>query len=74
MSPELWRCVGPFALDGVLPDFERVLRQGDEAERRGAALALLASPLAAARALVATEMEIAAEIARGNLTWDRLGG
>src|SRR5919109_40407 len=33
VSPELWRCVGPFARGQVLADLERVLATGDEPER-----------------------------------------
>jgi hypothetical protein len=39
VHPELWRCVGPFASD-ALDDLERALRDGDEATRRAATLAL----------------------------------
>ncbi|HYD29355.1 MAG TPA: EboA domain-containing protein [Azospirillaceae bacterium] len=44
VSPELWRCVGPFADDAALADLERALASRDEAERAGAAEALAASP------------------------------
>jgi len=40
VSPELWRCVGPFADDAALADLERVLTTGDETEQRAAASAL----------------------------------
>lgn len=44
ISPELWRCVGPFANEQegrtLLADLRRVLAQGDEAERAAARQAL----------------------------------
>ncbi len=72
VSPELWRCVGPFAVASLLPDLERALGGEDETERRAAALALASSPAAEARALLAGADEIAAEIESGALTWERL--
>lgn len=44
VSPELWRCVGPFADESALEDLERALAGTDEWERQGAALALLSTP------------------------------
>jgi len=44
VSPELWRCVGPFADDAMLNDLERVLISGTEPERQGATLALANCP------------------------------
>ncbi len=72
VSPELWRCVGPFAVASLLPDLERALRGEDETERRAAALALAASPAAEARVLLAGAGALAAEIESGALTWERL--
>ena len=72
ITPELWRCLGPFAQGAALADFERALASEDEAERRGAALALAASPAADAKALLSSVSEIAASIERGELSWDSL--
>lgn len=72
VSPELWRCVGPFALDAVLPDLERVLRDGDERERKAGALALAASPAPGAKAILSAAADLAAAIESGALTWARL--
>jgi hypothetical protein len=70
VSPELWRCVGPFASGGVLGDFRRLLSRGTGVERQAAALALLESPDAAARELLGTEPEIAAAARDGTLRWE----
>ena len=40
VSPELWRCVGPFASGPVLEDFVRLFERGTADERQAAALAL----------------------------------
>jgi hypothetical protein len=44
VSPELWRCVGPFADGPMLADLERVLATGTEAERAGVALSARHNP------------------------------
>ena len=44
VSPELWRCVGPWADDAARDDLARVLRTGNAAERQAARSALSAAP------------------------------
>ncbi len=44
VSPELWRCVGPFATGPMLADLERVLKTGTQPERAAAVLATRRSP------------------------------
>jgi hypothetical protein len=70
VTPELWRCVGPFADEAALDDLARVLATGGPAERRAAALALSACPAPRARALLAREPELVAEIRAGAVRWD----
>lgn len=72
VSPELWRCVGPYARGAMLEDLERVLRTGTDLERRAAALALRASPDPAASALLQRDTALAKAVARGELTWERV--
>ena len=43
VSPELWRCVGPWADAAARDDLGRVARDGDEAERAAACAALAAA-------------------------------
>ncbi len=66
---EIWRCVGPFALDGALTDLARVLSSSSPIEQRAAALALAASPDPAATALLRKVPVLAADITAGRLTW-----
>jgi hypothetical protein len=69
VTPELWRCVGPFATSPeALADLERALG-GTPAEARAAALALAASPAPEAKAMLEARPEAEA-IAAGRLTWD----
>ena len=44
VSPELWRCIGPFASGPLLADLGRVLETGKSPERAAAVLALRSSP------------------------------
>lgn len=71
VSPELWRCVGPFAAETGLDDLRRAAAEGDAAGRQAAALALAACPGAEAADLLASLPEAAA-VASGALTWDSL--
>jgi len=53
VSPELWRCVGPYAAGPVLDDFRRLLEQGTDDERSAALAALAESTDAEAGRLLA---------------------
>ncbi|MEO1687455.1 MAG: EboA domain-containing protein [Pseudomonadota bacterium] len=72
VTPELWRCAGPFAeSEAALADLERALGDG-ATEAQGAALALSASPAPRARTILADRPEAKA-VAAGTLTWDKIG-
>lgn len=72
VTPELWRCVGPFVTDDVaLADLERALSEGG-ASAQAAALALSVSPAPEARRIVERGPE-AEEIAAGRLDWTTIG-
>jgi len=72
VSPELWRCVGPFACGAVLDDFRRLLERGSDAERRAAALALADAKDDDARRLLESHAELAAAARAGRLDWESL--
>jgi hypothetical protein len=72
VSAELWRCVGPHADTDALADLTRVLSTGGLAEQQAAALALTASPSAAARELLAKAPELAKAAAAGEPGWAAL--
>ena len=73
VSPELWRCVGPFADHRAVADLERVLETGAAAERSAAALALSASNEPAARAILCRHPGLEAEVVSGRLDWAGIG-
>jgi hypothetical protein len=73
VSPELWRCIGPFATSpDVLTDLIRVLRSDNARERAAGALALAASPADEASRLLATAPDLRSQIDAGGLTWNTL--
>jgi hypothetical protein len=72
VTPELWRCVGPYADAEALKDLERVIESGDANERRAAALALTSSKSAAAEELLKRLAPECADIADKRVTWSTL--
>ena len=72
VTPELWRCVGPFARDAAIDDLVHALDGGAPRQREAALLALAASPDPAAAAVLARHPDAAGRIAAGILTWDTL--
>ncbi|HEX4985358.1 MAG TPA: EboA domain-containing protein [Burkholderiales bacterium] len=72
VSPELWRCVGPFARGEMLRDLGRVLEKGTEPERAAAALALSASPDPAATGLLWAYPELSIAVNENKVSWQAL--
>ena len=72
ISPELWRCVAPFAGEAEVEALAHILRTGTDAERKGAALALKDCPLPSARAALETDKALADAIDAGRVAWDRI--
>lgn len=72
ISPELWRCVGPFASGAGLDDFRRLLSRGTLPERRAAVLALLESPDSAAKDLLQSEPALTAAARANEFHWGTL--
>lgn len=69
VSPELWRCVGPFAAGEALADLARVLETGDAAERAAAVLALRSAPDPAARPLLDRHADLCDTVAARGVDW-----
>jgi len=70
VSPELWRCIGPFAEGIFLEDFKRAADQGGETVRKAVALALSTAPESPGKdALHGQLAEFDPAIAGGDLTW-----
>ena len=70
VSPELWRCIGPFAEGLYLDDFQRVINEGNETEKKAVALALTTSPASEQKTDLLKQLsEFDAAISQGDLTW-----
>jgi hypothetical protein len=74
VSPELWRCVGPFADDAMLADLEAVLRTSSELEQWAAALALRSCPHPKAEALWRSVPDVVDETTDVGRSWSALAG
>ena len=72
VSPELWRCVGPFAAGPMLEDFVRLFERGTADERQAAALALREATDPGAARLLDLHAPGARDGTDRNLVWERL--
>lgn len=70
VSPELWRCVGPFAQAGMLEDLNRVAMSSNEEDKKAAALALSVCNEPAAKDILNSLPEYRDLVASGKLQWD----
>lgn len=70
VNPLLWRCVGPFLNDRLLPDIQKLLSSTNETEKEAAALALHSSNFAPAQNVLPANFKSAIE--NGTLSWDVL--
>lgn len=73
VTPELWRCLGPFAEGILLDDLERLASSSERHERRAAALALSASPDRRASAVLERLPDEARLVKSGSLSWESFG-
>ncbi len=69
ISPELWRCVGPFAAGPLLDDLARVLGSGSGPERAAAVLALRDAEDADARGLLSRHAALRDTVAARGVGW-----
>jgi hypothetical protein len=69
ISPELWRCVGPFAHGALLQDLARVLDSGTPPERAAAVLALRHRTDKDAHALLARQPALCDAVAARRVDW-----
>jgi len=72
VSPELWRCVGPFAANDYFADLLRVFRSGNAIERKAAALAISECPTPQALTALETAPTLWRDIRAGRVGWDDL--
>ena len=69
VSPELWRCVGPFAAGPLLADLDHVLDTGTPNERTAAVLALRSASDPQARVLLDRHAALRDMVAAGGADW-----
>ena len=69
VSPELWRCVGPFADRRGLDALARILEVGEPRERLAAALALRACADPRARGILAQHPGCERQLDEAGVTW-----
>jgi hypothetical protein len=72
VTPELWRCLGPFAEGLLLDDLERLAASPGKTERRAAALALSASPDGRATELLRRLSDEAKLVKSGAISWENV--
>ncbi len=72
ISPELWRCVAPFARDDEVAALSKILLSGTQAERSGAALALHECPVPSAKAALSPHADLVSAIEAGRLSWNSI--
>lgn len=70
VNPQLWRCVGPFIDEDILPDIQKLLSSDDTFEKEAAALAIHSSNFDPAKKLLPGSFRTAIET--GSLSWKTL--
>ena len=70
VTPELWRLVGKFAQEKMIPDLARVLGEDDETQQEAAALACFDCPLPEAEELLNSRSDLREKIEKGSLNWE----
>ncbi|MHA6247505.1 EboA domain-containing protein [Pontibacter sp. CAU 1760] len=73
VSPELWRPVGPFIDEHILPDIQKLFSQPDETEREAAALACTMSTYQPAQELLAAHPDLKQKAVSGEISWEMIG-
>jgi hypothetical protein len=72
VTPELWRCVGPFASNDMLDDLRKVMNSKNATERKAGALALSSCRDPMATEILAKHPSDVLAIASGALTWNSI--
>ncbi|WP_423146987.1 EboA domain-containing protein [Rubrolithibacter danxiaensis] len=70
INPQLWRLVGPFLNENLFEDIQKLFKEGDETEKKAAALACSSSRFAPARQLLEQYPDLKAAVEKNELTWN----
>lgn len=73
VSPELWRCVGPFISDEYADEIQKVLDHPDKIHKQAATLALLSCDYSRKNELLSNHQDLVNEIKEKNIDWDDIG-
>lgn len=73
VSPELWRCVGPFADEAMVIDISKELTHDSEVHRHAAVLALKESPVESASKILTKYKPVVDKVESGHITWNDIG-
>src|SRR5690606_490726 len=73
VSPELWRCVGPFIDEKLCEDINRLLKGNEPFKEEAAVLACYDSDFAGAKQVLADRPRLAEMARSGELNWNALG-
>lgn len=71
VSPELWRCVGPFAQGAEVREIAALLDSRDPSEQAAAALALARSPAAEAAQALDARADLRSAVTDGRVNWQQ---
>ena len=72
VSPELWRCVGPFADEAVLDDLQKVLGSENKREWQAAELAVAACSLPRAKEMLAVARKMQRSLDGADVSWEKI--
>ena len=72
VTPELWRCVGPFANNAMIEDLRRASQSQNSTEQAGALLALHSCDSPTASSILDEFPAQRDEIVSGKLSWDKI--
>lgn len=72
VTPELWRCVGPFIEDHMLPDIQKIFSSPNILEQQAGALACAASTNIQVQALLNTRTDLKQQITTHALNWQKI--
>jgi len=73
VSPELWRCAGPFMNELIFKDIQRVLENKEEIQQEAGALACFMSKLSQAHKLLDNYAELKNKILNREIYWQAIG-
>ena len=72
VHPQLWRCVGKFINESIMPDIERIAYAENSTDREAAMLACSQSQFMPARVMLEKNLQVKSAIKKGELTWNKL--